>query len=120
MATSVAPVLLLLLAVALFVAVGLKQIKEHQQGIVSRFGRFYKVVPPGLTLVVPFVDEVRPVDLHTLAVEQRIDPAAGTGRVRLWDESWPATSLSGDAIGAGTPIKIVRLDGQQVIVDRAG
>lgn len=119
MSPSVLPILLLLLAIALFVAVGLKQIREHQQGIVSRFGRFYKVVPPGLTLVVPFVDEVRPVDLRTLVIEERIDPAMGTGKVRLWSEVWPAMSLSGETIGPGTPIRIAAIDGQHVVVEPA-
>lgn len=114
---TTALILLVLLVTLLYVGVGLKTVKEHQQGVVTRFGRFHHMVPPGLALVVPFVDELRTVDLRTLAVEQRIDPAAGTGRVRLWDESWPAQSRSGEAIGAGASIRIVRLDGEYVVVE---
>ena len=84
-----------------------------------RFGRFHLVVPAGLALIVPFVDVLRRVDLRTLAIEQRIDAAAGTGKVRLWGELWPARSLSGEAIGPGTPIQIAAIEGQQIVVDRA-
>ena len=112
-------VLLLLVLVVLYAGLGLKKVHEHEQGVIMRFGRFYQVVPPGLALVVPFVDELRRVDLRTLLVEQRIDPQSGTGRVRLWDESWPARSLSGEPIGPGTTIRVAGVDGKHVIVEPA-
>ncbi len=93
-------------------------VKEHEQGLVVRFGRFFRVVPSGLQLIVPGVDRVRKVDLRTLTVEERIDPSTGSGKVRIFDESWPAQSFDGGPIGPGTPIRVMRLDGQFVVVTK--
>lgn len=68
----------------------------------------------------PLVDVLGKVDLRTLVIEQRIDPAAGTGKSRLWGELWPARSLSGEVNGPGTPIRGPRPDGKHVVVDKAG
>ena len=110
------PIVLLVLLAALYSVLGLKIVNEHEQGVVTRFGRFLSVVPPGLQLVVPFVDVLRRVDLRTLAVEQRIDPASGAGKVRIWDEVWPARSADGEQIGPGTPISVVAIDGEFIVV----
>ncbi len=107
---------LTVLLALLYAGVGLKKIGEHEQGVVLRFGRFMRVVPPGLQLIVPFVDELRRVDLRTLAVEERIDPSFGTGMVRMWDEPWPARSPDATVIGVGTPIRIVGMEGKYIVV----
>ncbi len=106
----------MVLLLMLYTGLGLKIVKEHEQGVITRFGRFLSVVPPGLALVVPFVDNLRRVDLRTLTVEQRIDPAAGTGKIRIWDELWPARSEHGEPIGPGTPIRVVGMDGEFIVV----
>lgn len=112
----VMPLGLVLVLAALYAGTGLKKVEEHQQGVVLRFGKVLRVVSPGLQLVVPFVDELRLVDLRTLAVEERIDPAAGTGKVRMWDEAWPAQGAAGSVIGAGTPIRLVDMQGEYLVV----
>ena len=115
----IVPVALLVVLSLIYAITGLRIIKEHEQGVIMRFGRFHLVVPAGLALIVPFVDVLRRVDLRTLVVEERIDAPAGTGKVRLWGELWPARSLSGEAIGPGTPIQIAAIEGRQIVVDRA-
>ena len=115
---TIIAIALLLVLILIFIVTGLKIVSEHEQGVIMRLGRFRRVVASGLVLVVPFVDVLRKVDLRTLAIEERIDPMAGTGKVRLWGELWPARGLSGETIGPGTPIMVVALDGQYVVVDR--
>ncbi len=59
----------------------LQIVKEHEQGIVTRFGKFFAVHPAGLVMIVPFVDQMRKVDLRTLAIIERIEPETGKGKV---------------------------------------
>ncbi|PKK95697.1 MAG: hypothetical protein CVV59_02385 [Tenericutes bacterium HGW-Tenericutes-4] len=41
-------------------------VKEYERAIKFRFGRFVKVMNPGIRLVVPFIHESRKVDLRTI------------------------------------------------------
>jgi hypothetical protein len=109
-------VIMSLLLMALYAAAGLKTVKEHQQGLLTRFGKHFAVLPPGLHLIVPFVDKVQTVDLRSLAVAERVDPDTGSGLVRIGAEEWPARSASGEPIGPGTPIEIVQMQGRFVVV----
>jgi inner membrane protein len=43
-----------------------------------------------------------------------------TGRVRVEREEWRAESVDGSAIAAGTTVRVLRVDGTRLIVDRAG
>lgn len=117
---SVSALVIAMIAVILvYVIAGLRIVKEHEQGLVMRFGRFYEAVPAGLQLLVPGIDRLRRVDLRTLVVEERIDPSTGSGKVRIFDESWPARSFDGGEIAVGTPIKVMRLEDQFVIVTKS-
>lgn len=100
----------------LYTVAGLRIVGEHEQGVVMRFGRFVSVVGPGLQLIVPFVDQLRKVDLRTLAVTEKIEAGTDMGRVQIWGESWPAKSADGTSIAPGTPIKLEALDGRYVVV----
>lgn len=48
-------------------------------------------------------------------VLERIDPAAGTGRVRVETEEWRATS-GGEVIEPGAPVTIVKVRGTRLVV----
>jgi len=109
-------VIMSVLLMALYVAAGLKTVKEHQQGLLTRFGKHLAVLPSGLHLIVPFVDKVQRVDLRSLVVAERVDPDTGGGLVRIGAEAWPAKSAGGEPIGLGTPIEIVQIQGQFVVV----
>ncbi len=50
----------------------LRQFPEYKRGVVFRLGKFYKVVGPGLALLIPRIDNIVEVDLRTQAVD--IDP----------------------------------------------
>src|ERR671934_2612015 len=54
---------LVVLAVFLFIvaAMGVRIVPQARAGIVERFGRYTRTLDPGLTLIVPFVDRVKPL-----------------------------------------------------------
>ncbi len=54
--------------------------------------------------------------LHAKAtVLETIDPAAGTGMVRMESEEWRATT-DGETIESGTPVRVVRISGTRLVV----
>jgi regulator of protease activity HflC (stomatin/prohibitin superfamily) len=98
-----------------FAFLGLKIISEHEQGLVARFGAHARVLGPGLHFIVPFVDEVRVIDLRDVAVTTRIE-ASSAGKVRIGDEAWDARTTGSVAIDPGTPIRIAGVDGRVLVV----
>ena len=63
-------VLIVLAVFVLFVASrGIRIVPQARAGVVERFGRFSRTLDPGLTIIVPFVDRLRPlVDLREQVV----------------------------------------------------
>src|SRR6186997_1678045 len=65
--------LIVLIVLALFVfitaAAGVRIVPQARAGIVERLGRYSRTLDPGLTLIVPFVDRVKPlIDLREQVV----------------------------------------------------
>ena len=72
-------VLIVLAVVALFVLIVLAKtvrvIPQARAGVVERLGRYSRTLTPGLTLVVPFIDRVKPLlDLREQAVSFEPQP----------------------------------------------
>jgi len=70
-------ILIVLAVVAVFVLVLLARtirvIPQARAGVVERLGRYSRTLTPGLTIVIPFVDRVRPLlDLREQAVVQEM------------------------------------------------
>jgi regulator of protease activity HflC (stomatin/prohibitin superfamily) len=62
---------LIVLAVFVFIvaAAGVRIVPQARAGIVERLGRFSRTLEPGLTLIVPFIDRVKPlIDLREQVV----------------------------------------------------
>jgi len=59
-------ILVLLFVVA---ATGFKLVKQYELGLVERFGRYEKTVGPGLRWVVPFIKNLRRVDMREQVVD---------------------------------------------------
>jgi regulator of protease activity HflC (stomatin/prohibitin superfamily) len=62
---------LVVLAVFLFIvaASGVRIVPQARAGVVERLGRYAKTLDPGLTLIIPFVDRVKPlIDLREQVV----------------------------------------------------
>src|SRR6201990_2643007 len=65
--------LIALVVLALFVfivaAAGVRIVPQARAGIVERLGRYSRTLDPGLTLIVPFIDRVKPlIDLREQVV----------------------------------------------------
>jgi regulator of protease activity HflC (stomatin/prohibitin superfamily) len=64
-------IVLIVLAVFVFIvaAIGVRIVPQARAGIVERLGRYSRTLDPGLTLIVPFVDRVKPlIDLREQVV----------------------------------------------------
>ena len=67
------PALIALIVLALFVfivaAMGVRIVPQARAGIVERLGRYSRTLDPGLTLIIPFIDRVKPlIDLREQVV----------------------------------------------------
>ena len=80
-------VILLIVLVALVVVVArfsFRTIPQANAGIVERFGRYHRTLYPGLHIVVPFVDRVRPlIDLREQVVSFSPQSVLTSDRVRM-------------------------------------
>lgn len=47
---------------------GLRIIQQYQKGVVFRFGKIVGIKEPGLTWVIPLIDQVKKVDLRTVTM----------------------------------------------------
>ena len=54
----------------------------------------------------------------TGVVLEEINPLAGTGRVRMDQELWRAESENGEVLPEGAAVKVLRVDGTRVIVQK--
>jgi regulator of protease activity HflC (stomatin/prohibitin superfamily) len=64
-------ILLAVVAVVLFVfiAKGVKIVNPYQKGLIEQLGRYKETVEPGLRLIVPFIQNLRPVDMREQVVD---------------------------------------------------
>lgn len=59
----------LLIFVLVMSVLGIRIVAPYQKGVVERLGRFLRVAPSGLTVIVPFLDRITKVDMR----EQLVD-----------------------------------------------
>lgn len=62
-------VFLILIAVVVFVLMGIKVINQYERGVVLTFGRFTGIRNPGLRLVLPIVQTIRKVDIRSTPID---------------------------------------------------
>lgn len=62
-------IIVLLILVMIILVVSIKQINEYQRGVLFTFGRFTRILNPGLNLVLPFIQTVKKVDIRTKVVD---------------------------------------------------
>jgi regulator of protease activity HflC (stomatin/prohibitin superfamily) len=58
----------LIVLVFLLLLSGLRIVQQYQKGVVFRFGKVIGVKEPGLTWVVPLIDQVKKVDMRTITL----------------------------------------------------
>jgi regulator of protease activity HflC (stomatin/prohibitin superfamily) len=62
-------IVVLILLLIIYVAMAIKIIQQHEQGLIERFGRFRKLLDPGLHLIIPFIEKVPKVDMREQVVD---------------------------------------------------
>jgi regulator of protease activity HflC (stomatin/prohibitin superfamily) len=64
---------ILAVVIALFVLVyaasALRVVRQYEKGLVERFGRFSRLIDPGLNFIIPFIDKVVKVDMREQVVD---------------------------------------------------
>ncbi len=55
--------------VLLFLAAAIKIVRPYQRGIVERVGKYKETVDPGLHILIPFVDNIRYIDMREQVVD---------------------------------------------------
>ena len=67
------PVLLILIVIGggllLYAAAAIKIVSQFEKGLVERFGRFDRIVDPGLRFIIPFIERIRRVDMREQVVD---------------------------------------------------
>ena len=67
---AAAVVIIAVLAVfVVYVGLAVKIVRQHEQGIVERFGKFKTLLDPGLQFIVPFIEIIRRVDMREIVVD---------------------------------------------------
>jgi regulator of protease activity HflC (stomatin/prohibitin superfamily) len=63
--------LLAVIAIVLFVYVawGVKIVRPYQKGLIEQVGKYKATVDPGLHLIIPFIQNLRPVDMREQVVD---------------------------------------------------
>jgi regulator of protease activity HflC (stomatin/prohibitin superfamily) len=66
---AIAVVVGVVVLVIVYAALGLKIVRQYEQGLVERFGKYRETLDPGLHLIVPFIDRLRRVDMREIVVD---------------------------------------------------
>ncbi|NUQ37099.1 MAG: SPFH/Band 7/PHB domain protein [Caldilineales bacterium] len=61
--------ILLALFILVVAALGIRIISPYQKGVVERLGRYQRTAQPGLTIIIPFLDSLRKVDMREQVVD---------------------------------------------------
>lgn len=70
----VIPLLVFIPILLVFVGLGVHVVRQQTARVVERFGRFKRILFPGLRFVIPFVDRVsRPVSLRVVQLDIKVD-----------------------------------------------
>lgn len=67
--TAAVVVLAFILLLVIYVALAIKIVQQHQQGLIERFGRYRKSVGPGFHMIVPFIERMVKVDMREQVVD---------------------------------------------------
>ncbi len=62
-------VLLFIVLLVVYVALAIKIVQQHEQGLTERFGRYRMTLDPGFHMIIPFIEKVRRVDMREQVVD---------------------------------------------------
>ena len=69
MTAAAVVVLAFILLLVIYVALAIKIVQQHEQGLIERFGRYRKTVGPGFHMIVPFIEKMKKVDMREQVVD---------------------------------------------------
>lgn len=69
MTAAAVVVLAFILLLVIYVALAIKIVQQHEQGLIERFGRYRKTVGPGFHMIVPFIEKMKRVDMREQVVD---------------------------------------------------
>lgn len=71
MATALGIIFFVFLAVLVLVvgAMSIRIVSPYEKGVVERLGRYVRTANPGLTIIIPFIDKMRKVDMREQVVD---------------------------------------------------
>jgi regulator of protease activity HflC (stomatin/prohibitin superfamily) len=69
MTTLTAGLVFLIVVVVFIITSAVKILMEYERGVIFRLGRFSRTGGPGLTLIIPFIEQLRRVDLRLVTMD---------------------------------------------------
>ena len=66
---SIPAIYIIVGVVIAFFAAAIRIVFEYERGVVFTFGHFWKVKGPGIRLVIPYIQQMRRVDLRTIVMD---------------------------------------------------
>ncbi len=60
---------ILIFVLVVYVALAIKIVQQHEQGLVERFGRYRKTLDPGFHMIIPFIERVQKIDMREQVVD---------------------------------------------------
>ena len=67
---NIAVALMFLILVLIFIlSSAVKILMEYERGVIFRLGRYSRTGGPGLTLIIPFIEQLRRVDLRLVTMD---------------------------------------------------
>ena len=62
-------IFILIFVLVIYVALAIKIVQQHEQGLTERFGRYRKTLDPGFHMIMPFIDKVQKIDMREQVVD---------------------------------------------------
>lgn len=62
-------IILLIVLALIFVLPGIRIVNQYERGVVLRLGKFSRMLEPGLRLIIPYIDQLRKVDIRTAPMD---------------------------------------------------
>ncbi|MEN8040325.1 MAG: SPFH domain-containing protein [Actinomycetota bacterium] len=62
-------ILILIFVLIIYVALAIKIVQQHEQGLTERFGRYRTTLDPGFHMIIPFIDKVKKIDMREQVVD---------------------------------------------------
>ena len=62
-------IIFLIVLALIFVLPGIRIVNQYERGVVLRLGKFSRMLEPGLRLIIPYIDQLRKVDIRTAPMD---------------------------------------------------